>query len=212
VAQTLRASSPRSGASNESPPIKRLTSEFENSRSRTDFLISSRDGETRRSARAWFRSNFATARRTRQHQHQSSGGKGASASKPRIARVDACLETHGSRLDDIQTFVRAIENNQRSDESLSIRRPAHMRVGSTTRSDLTMANFKLLGVAAISVNDNRGPGNGTASGPRTRRAGFLREFGRWIPQQRHSECYGVGTQRFVCERSSETLVSEALRA
>jgi len=110
VAQTLRASSPRSGASNESPPRKRLTSQFEISRSRKDFLISSRDGETRRSARAWYRSHFATARRSRQHQHQSSGGKGASASQSRSARVEARLETHGSRLDDIQNFVRAIEN------------------------------------------------------------------------------------------------------
>jgi hypothetical protein len=38
------------------------------------------------------------------------GEQTAFASQSRIARVEACLETHGSRLEDIQTFVRALEN------------------------------------------------------------------------------------------------------
>jgi hypothetical protein len=61
-----------------------------------------------------------------------------------------------------------------------------------------------------SVNDNRDPGYGTASCPRTRFAGFLPKLGRWVPRYPGKECYVVGT-RLVRERASETLVGEALR-
>src|SRR5260370_25761813 len=85
-----------------------------------------------------------------------------------------------------------------------------MRAGSTAWSDLTMTNFQTSWRGCNSVNDNRDPGHGTASCPRTRRAGFLRELGRWIPRYPGNACYVVGA-RFVCERASETLVGEVLR-
>ena len=73
-----------------------------------------------------------------------------------------------------------------------------------------MTNYQTSWRGCNSVNDNRDRGNGTASCPRTRLTGFLRELGRWIPRYPDNACHVVGT-RFVCERASETLVGEALR-
>jgi hypothetical protein len=103
-----------------------------------------------RCARAWFRSYFATARRSRQHQHQSCGetdsGHFTIPKRPRGGPA------RGLKI--LKLCPRAREY-PKSDESLSIRRD--------------------------SVDDNRGPDNGTASGPRTRARAFLRELGRWVP-------------------------------
>lgn len=62
-----------------------------------------------------------------------------------------------------------------------------------------------------SVDGDRNPGICTGSYPGTRLAGLLRELGCWIPLNRAGKRYGIGTQRFVCERASEAHVGEALR-
>src|SRR5260370_5529293 len=61
------------------------------------------------------------------------------------------IESTGSDLCGLKRFELGSRANeyQKPDEGLSIRGSAHMRDGSTTWKDLTMTNFKLLGVAAI---------------------------------------------------------------
>jgi hypothetical protein len=113
-----------------------------------------------------------------------------------------------SRFEEIPTLFAANEY-QKSDESRSIRRPAHARWVKTW-SDLNDDHLQTSWRSCNSVNDNRDPGHGTASCPRTGHAGFLRELGRWIPRYPDNACLVVGT-RFVRERASETFVGEALR-
>jgi hypothetical protein len=61
------------------------------------------------------------------------------------------------------------------------------------------------------VDGDCDPRNCTGSCPGTRHAGFLPEPWCRIPIKRDSGRYGIGTQRFVCERASEAHFSEELR-
>ena len=89
---------------------------------------------------------FTAARRSLQCPHhicrKTNSGRFKIPKRPRRG-----LLRH-SELEEVRTLF-ASKEYQKSDESLSIRRSAHMRAGSTTWSDFTMTNFKLLGVAAI---------------------------------------------------------------
>src|SRR5262252_7720458 len=81
-----------------------------------------------------------------QHQHRL-GKKGASASRFRIARVEARLETSGSRLDDVHAIVCAFENIRGWPKVFLSETRAHARWA--TRSALAMANFTLLSMAPV---------------------------------------------------------------
>jgi hypothetical protein len=64
---------------------------------------------------------------------------------------------------------------------------------------------------SVSVNCDRDPRTRAASCPGARPTGVLPEPGCRIPIKRDNGRYGIGTQRFVCERADKAHFSEELR-